>query len=81
MDEYLYIGFLDEKSILVINSRGQMRKVYTPFRVQCIRQIQSIPSGTWVYVEEVFKSEKDRLIYRIRDQLLPYYFFAISINY
>jgi hypothetical protein len=67
--------YYNSHTLLVINQKGQIRKLYTPFRV--IDQT----SGQWKYVEEVRHTCGDRLIFVIQGQESPYHQFMISINF
>ena len=73
--------YYDSFSILVINPTGKIRRLYTPFRVQCIAPADSIQINTTLFVDEVFEDQDDLLLFKINGNLYPYTYFAISINF
>ncbi len=50
-------------SILLVNSLGRIKQLYTPFRVKVEEDTESLKKGTYVYVEEVASDPQDRLIF------------------
>ena len=50
-------------SILLINSMGRIRQLYTPFRVKVSEDVEGLKQGTFVYVEEVASDPQDKLIF------------------
>lgn len=75
------IVYYDSFSIVVINPRGKMRRLYCPFLVKCIHTIDEIQEKSSVYVDQVFKDPDDRLTYMIGGNLYAYSNFRISINF
>ncbi len=73
--------FYDSFSILVINTTGKIRRLYTPFRVQCQLSLDHLSASSTLYVDEVFEDTDDLLLYKINGNLYPYYHFAIRINF
>jgi DNA repair protein RadC len=71
----------DPKSLLVVSSKGQMRQLFVPFRVECIHPVEHIRLNTHVFVEGVFLHRKYILIYFINQRLYPYFHFRIPLNY
>ena len=67
--------------LLVVNVSGQIRLLYTPFRVLCIVASGRIPLSTWVYVEEIWSNDKDELQYVIFSQAHSYKFFCLPIKF
>jgi hypothetical protein len=61
--------------LLVINPKGEIRKLYAPFRV-----IER-SSNVWVYVDEILSNDRDELFFVIKDQPFLYSFFKITINF
>ena len=59
------LQYCDPTCVLIINPTGRIRKLYTPFRVVCIKSSGSIRVKTSVYVDEVGATDKDELIYII----------------
>lgn len=75
------IKFYDEKSILIINENGVLRKLYTPFKVLCVLPAGNIKADTWVYVEQVAPHSEFLIIYRIFNEWFPYNCFLIIIYF
>ena len=65
MSQKVYLQYCDPNSILMINSTGRMRKLYTPFLVLCHADTGNIQANTKVYVQEVQSTPKDELVYII----------------
>ena len=81
MIENLNYQYYNTNAILVVNSKGLIRILYTPFRVLSCAAINSIPLNTWVYVEEVYSNERDELQYLIYGLVYSYRHFTIPIQY
>ncbi len=78
----LRVYYHDPWSILVINPKGQIRKLYTPFRVQCVETISNVlKKSAWVFVEEVTSTGKDELIFIVGGQQFPHRLFRIQIHF
>ena len=75
------VKFCDKNSILIINSRGVIRQLYTPFKVQCIENVGRYKAGSIVYVEEVDTGDKDELIYHIGEGAYFHRNFRITANF
>jgi hypothetical protein len=73
--------YCDPHSILLINPKGQIRRLFTPFKVQCITPIENIKYGVWVYVEEVRSSLNGQLIYYIGKKQYDYHYFCILVGF
>jgi len=57
------ISYGSHNSILLVNSLGSIRQLYTPFRVKVVKDVDGLKQGTFVYVDEVATNEEDRLIF------------------
>lgn len=57
------ISYGSANSILLINSMGRIRQLYTPFRVKVSEDVEGLKQGTFVYVEEVASDPQDKLIF------------------
>jgi len=57
------ISYGSTDSILLVNSLGRIRKLYTPFRVKVEEETEDLKKGTYVYVEEVACTPEDKLIF------------------
>lgn len=81
MEKVKAVRYCDSNSILIINSKGAMRKLHTPFKVQCIVNIGRYEVGTIVYVEEVATGDNDQLIYLIGEGAYYHKHFRITANF
>ena len=68
-------------SLQVINEQGKIRRIYTPFRVLCINNCDTITKNTWVYVQKISVNEHHQLLYFIGEQYYLYESFRIYINF
>lgn len=75
------IHYQDPKSILIVNDKGQMKQLFTPFRVKCIDPVHNIPVNSFVFVDSVFIHRKYILLYWINQQLIPYHHFTFQISW
>ena len=75
------IVYYDSFSLAVINTKGQIRRVYCPFIVKCMKTVDDIQENSTVYVDQVFKDPDDLLTYLIGGNLYPFSNFGITINF
>lgn len=75
------VHFVSSNSVLLVNAEGKLKKLYTPFRVTCTEPHGTLTVGTRVYVEEVFATEKDELVYMINGNSYLQKGFTISIQF
>ena len=75
------IVYYDSFSIAVINPSGKMRRLYCPFLVKCVNNIDEIHENSCVYVDQVFKDSDALLSYLIGGNLYAYSNFRISMNF
>ena len=75
------IKYYDLHSVIVINSNGRMRQVFTPFKAQVMIANSAFEVNSWVYIEEVLPHETYRIIYRVGNQCLPYFVFRLTVKF
>ncbi len=75
------VKYCDATSILIINSRGKIKQLYTPFQVRCNEDVGRFKMGSIVYVEEVAAGERDELIYLIGEGAYFHKYFRITANF
>jgi hypothetical protein len=75
------IVYYDTFCIAVINPSGKMRRLYCPFLVKCVNDVNEIQENSSVYVDQVFKDPDDLLTYLIGGNLYPYSNFSILANF
>ena len=81
MYENLTYKYYNSKTLLVINSKGLVKELHTPFRVICSNDISNIPRDTTVYVEKVLTNNKHELLYLINGIVYSYKNFYIHIKF
>jgi len=57
------VSYCDHTSILIVNTMGRIRRLYTPFRVVCKEDYKELRKGTSIYVDEVSTTQEDELLY------------------
>lgn len=77
----LFYKYENKNSLLVVNQKGVLRRLYTPFRVLCSAQVDLILVNTWVYVEEVHLGANNKLDYLIGDRFYSHSNFLIIIHF
>jgi hypothetical protein len=81
-NDKLRVYYHDPWSILVINPKGHIRKLYAPFMVLCIEPTAPwLKKGAWVFVDEVKTTSEDELIFIIGGLQFPHRHFRIQINF
>jgi hypothetical protein len=81
MNSNMHFQYYNSSALVVVNTKGQIRTLYTPFRVICVEAAATIPKGTYVYVEEVISNDRDQLQYIISGQLYRYSLFQLCIKF
>lgn len=81
MNENLKLQYYNTNALLVVNFKGLIRILYTPFRVLCGAAINRIPLNSWVYVDEVYSNDKDELQFLIYGTIYSYKHFKIPIQF
>jgi len=64
MDPPQNILYFDSFNILVIIPKGKICRVYTPFKVQSIESVDDLQINSRLFVDEVFKDEDDKHLYK-----------------
>jgi hypothetical protein len=75
------IYYKDPHCVLVINNRGSLRILHTPFRVRPVCDFEMYKTTSIVWVEEVLESGLYILVYRVNNRLYPYWYFNIIIGF
>lgn len=73
--------FVNNKSLMVINSQGKIRQLFIPFKVQVIKDTDHFKENSWVVVEEVKSHPQFILLYRVINQWWPYFIFKIEVKF
>jgi hypothetical protein len=82
MSESFSLRYPSYGCLYLINEKGELKVLYTPFRVLCIQETETIPKGTTVYVEAVCSYLPVYVLaYLVNGKILPHYYFIIQINF
>lgn len=68
-------------SILLVNSLGRIRELFTPFRVKVLDDIGDLKKGTFVYVEQVIGTPEDKLVFITNTGIYPQCKFRIVASF
>jgi hypothetical protein len=71
----------DSGSVLLINEAGALKRLYCPFRVECVVDTGTFKRQMWLWVEKVASNSKDELIYWILGKPYLYSHFLIHISF
>ncbi|MBL7692594.1 MAG: hypothetical protein JNM41_13470 [Flavipsychrobacter sp.] len=75
------VSYCDHTSILIVNTMGRMRRLYTPFRVTCKEDYMGLKKGTSIYVDEVSTNLHDDLLYVTSLGVFAHSHFAIVASF
>lgn len=67
--------------LLVINQKGIIKTLYTPFRVFCTESVGNLKKDSYVYVEEVLTNQKDDILFVIFNGSYLHHYFKIPALY
>jgi hypothetical protein len=49
------INYVNNNTLIVINQNGKIRQLFTPFKVQVLRDTNHFKEKSWVIVEEIIQ--------------------------
>ena len=81
MNKHLHLQYYNSNTLLLINQKGQIKMLYTPFRVICISATEYMAVGVRVYIDEVLSNDRDELQYVIFNTLHSYRHFKLPIMF
>ena len=70
--------YCDSRSILVIDGEGEIKRIYCPFAVMCVVDVDVYQKGEYVIVTAVKIARNLLLVYIINNKGYYYYFFKIT---
>ena len=73
------VHYANYNSILVVNTAGKLRQLYTPFRVS--NRVQKGQKRRWFIVDEVISTNEDKLFYLINGKNYSHDQFTIEIQF
>jgi hypothetical protein len=74
------INYEDPSSLMLVVTKGKIKRLYTPFRVQVREDIGRYRTETWVYVEGIADHRKHRILFLISSFWYPYKFFKLQLQ-
>ena len=75
------INYINHNSILIINPKGKIRQLFTPFKVQLINDTSILKKNSWVMVEEVQPHKEYKMVYRVGAHWWPFDVFKITASF
>lgn len=81
MSETFKLRYPNYGCLYLVNQKGTLRILYTPFRVLCIKDSGVLKKDTWVYVEAVMFHAVFGIAYLVNGKEYPYNHFIIQINF
>ncbi len=81
MDKLPHIKDHNSQSLMLINAKGRLRRLNTPFRVECIKPIHRIHHQHTVYVTYINEHPSEKLLYRVLNEWIPYHHFQLITYY
>lgn len=80
MEDYT-VSYCDRSSILIVNSLGKMRQLYTPFRVTCKADAFGLTKGSSVYIDEIASTPQGELLFITSTGTYPHSCFTIVASF
>ncbi|MBA3673809.1 MAG: hypothetical protein H0W75_02450 [Chitinophagaceae bacterium] len=86
LEEKLSFCTYNNNTLIIINPKGNIRVLYTPFKVLCKENIDEshknkIQKGTTVYVDTVYSNIQHQLLFRINGWIYSYKYFRIVVMF
>lgn len=81
MSETFMLRYPNYGCLFLVNKNGALRILYTPFRVLCIKDSDTLKKDTWIYVEAVLFHTVFGITYLVNGKEYPYHHFQIQINF
>jgi hypothetical protein len=73
--------FVNNNTLIVINQKGKMRQLFTPFHVQVLQDTAHFKENSWVVVEEIRQHPQHILLYRVINHWWPYFIFKLDVRF
>ena len=81
MEQAYTVSYASSNSILIINTLGRIRQLYTPFRVICKHDYMSLQKGVSMYVDEVASTSDDQLLFITNTGIYSHSHFSIVASF
>ncbi len=72
------IQYLNPYSLLIVNYKGELKRLHCPFNVVCIEQIERYSVNTILQVQKISLFPEDRIFYLIEGRAYASTMFEIS---
>ena len=66
---------------MVINTLGQIRQLFIPFKAEVLITTGNLKKGSTVFVENVQLHHQYKLIYRVGNNWYPYNIFNLKVRF
>ena len=73
--------FVNKNTLFVINHKGKIRQLFTPFNVQALQNTEHFKENSWVVVEEIRQHPQHILLYRVINHWWPYFIFKLDVRF
>ena len=73
--------FVNKNTLFVINHKGKIRQLFTPFNVQALQTTEHFKENSWVVVEEIIQHPQHILLYRVINHWWPYFIFKLDVRF
>jgi hypothetical protein len=81
MEQDYTVSYCSHNSILIVNSLGRIRQLYTPFRVTCRVDYLGLRKGMSIYVDEVGATDQDELLFITNSGIYAHSYFTIVASF
>ena len=75
------INYVNKNTLFVINHKGKIRQLFTPFNVQVLQATEHFKENSWVVVEEIRQHPQHILLYRVINHWWPYFIFKLDVRF
>jgi hypothetical protein len=75
------LNYINPNTLMVINSEGKIRQLFTPFKVQVLQDTNHFKEKSWVIVEEIIQHPQHILLYRVINKWWPYFIFKLDVRF
>ena len=73
--------FVNKNTLFLINHKGKIRQLFTPFNVQALQNTEHFKENSWVVVEEIIQHPQHILLYRVINHWWPYFIFKLDVRF
>lgn len=70
---------ISPNSLLILNKSGKLQRLFVPFIVICVAEIQEIKIGEKLEVTAVISTKRVAIVYIIQGRPYAHYFFVVNV--